>query len=234
MVKILIVGPHPDDVELCIGGILWKLRGKGFEVGVVDLTGGEAGTFGDSTLRQGEAQKAAEMLDLKYRKILNFPDAYLGFAKEKVEELTQVIREMKPDIMVVPRAHGDSHPDHDAAWHLVKEAIFLARLKRIIPSIPPFEVKITLSYPLERICEPTFVVDITDVFQRKCELIQSYRSQFFNDRARDYLEKIKTRALYYGSLVGTKYGEPLCTTHPIKIKDLGIFKSFIDDLVSSG
>ena len=35
--RVMAVGAHPDDVELSCGGLVAKLAGMGYEVGIVDF-----------------------------------------------------------------------------------------------------------------------------------------------------------------------------------------------------
>ena len=45
-VDVLAFGPHPDDVELCAGGWMLRLKAEGRRVVVVDVTRGESGSRG--------------------------------------------------------------------------------------------------------------------------------------------------------------------------------------------
>jgi len=37
-VEVVAVGPHPDDVELGIGGTIAKLSKNGIKTGIIDIT----------------------------------------------------------------------------------------------------------------------------------------------------------------------------------------------------
>ena len=69
---LLAFGAHPDDVELGCGGVIAKAVAEGKNVGIVDLTQGEMSTRGNLKLRSKEAQAAAEILGVSFRKNLNF------------------------------------------------------------------------------------------------------------------------------------------------------------------
>ena len=45
-VDILAIFAHPDDVELCVGGTLLKMKHLGYRTGALDVTRGEMGTRG--------------------------------------------------------------------------------------------------------------------------------------------------------------------------------------------
>lgn len=52
MLKILAVSPHPDDVELGMGGSILKFTNVGHQVIIVDLSDGESTSQGDSETRK--------------------------------------------------------------------------------------------------------------------------------------------------------------------------------------
>ena len=57
--KILVVGPHPDDQELGMGGTIARLADQGHDVVLVDMTNGEPTPFGDPVTRAAEADAPA-------------------------------------------------------------------------------------------------------------------------------------------------------------------------------
>ncbi len=69
MLEILAISPHPDDVELCCGGLIVKMAREGRLTGIVDLTRGELGTEGTAETRTQEAVKAAEILGVQIREM---------------------------------------------------------------------------------------------------------------------------------------------------------------------
>src|SRR5690606_8146762 len=80
--------------------------------------------------------------------------------------------------------------------------------------------------------EPTFVVDVTSVWDRRVAALQAFESQFFvTGRETDYPETFiaitaflawgEARARTYGYRVGATYGEPfLCRHGPVGVTDL--------------
>ena len=61
--KILVVSPHPDDLEYGCGGTLVKFAKKGHVIHLLYMTAGEAG--GDPEVRKSEAAKAAKLIKAK-------------------------------------------------------------------------------------------------------------------------------------------------------------------------
>lgn len=211
-VDVLFFGVHPDDVELCCGGMIAKMAEEGLLIGICDLTKGEAGTKADEKIREKEARIAAEILGVKERILLDLGDARLFDEEEKRKIICRIIRTLCPDIVIMPSAE-ERHPDHRIAPFLIKAALFLAKLKKVEPSLPPHAPSIILEYPMHAIVSATVIVDITKTFKKKMEAIDAYASQVLDD----YKKKIEARDRLYGSLVQVEYGEPLIFAQPLKI-----------------
>ena len=74
-VDILAFAPHPDDVEMCAGGLMIKSLNAGHRCVIVDMTRGEAGTRGTPEVRAQESAAASAMMGLTARENLGLPDA---------------------------------------------------------------------------------------------------------------------------------------------------------------
>ena len=57
-VELLVFGPHPDDLEIGLGGSIAKHVADGYQVGLCDLTAGEMGSNGTVEERLAEAEAA--------------------------------------------------------------------------------------------------------------------------------------------------------------------------------
>jgi LmbE family N-acetylglucosaminyl deacetylase len=83
--KVLVVLAHPDDPEFFCGATITRWVKSGHHIIYCLLTCGDKGTK-DLTLnsdelcsiRQGEQQKAAQILGVKDVRFLNYPDGYLA------------------------------------------------------------------------------------------------------------------------------------------------------------
>jgi LmbE family N-acetylglucosaminyl deacetylase len=62
MANVLVVGPHPDDQEIGMGGTIALLASQGHDVLLLDVTNGEPTPFGDPATRAKEAARAVEIL----------------------------------------------------------------------------------------------------------------------------------------------------------------------------
>ena len=100
--RAMMIGAHPDDVDICTCGITKRLVSKGCIVRFVSMTTGNAGhqtMRGEELIktRAAEAQKSAAYLGATYE-ILPFDDGRLTPSLEARETLMRTIRNFKPDV----------------------------------------------------------------------------------------------------------------------------------------
>ena len=69
---LLAFGPHPDDIEIGVGGTIAKQVRLGHQVGLCDLTRGELGSNGtvDDRLAEARAGAARGLCAIRARRIL--------------------------------------------------------------------------------------------------------------------------------------------------------------------
>ncbi len=219
MLDILAVSPHPDDVELCCGGLIAKLNGKRYHVGIVDLTKGELGTEGSGGTRVQEAAEAADALGVEIRENMDFGDCKLSSGFDEAVRLADVVRQYAPSVLIAP--YGDDyHPDHRASRELVDKAAFVAKLAKIETGHKAHRVQMVAYYMLHRPFTPSFIVDVTDSYGRKKAAIKAYRSQLrLMFGAGGLFKSVELRDRLYGSKIGVKQGEPFFCRDPLKIDD---------------
>lgn len=227
MVDVLVFGPHPDDIEICAGGLVLALRARGYSVGGVDLTAGEAGTRGSPADREREAREGARLLGLEFRENLGLPDGALEATRAARDLVIDAIRRHRPRLVVAPLP-SDDHPDHARTGALVKEARFLAGTTRIGPPGEPWRPGRVLFYPSREFAVPSLVVDVTAVFARKLEAVRAHASQLHDPRAggprtsissEDFLPALEAQARYFGALVGVRFGEAYVVEGPLAVDD---------------
>ena len=102
MIDVLVFGPHPDDIEICAGGLVLVMIDAGYTVGGVDMTAGEAGTRGDAEGRAHEAAQGAERLGLAFRENLGLPDGHIENTLEARDQVIEIIRRHQPRLVVAP------------------------------------------------------------------------------------------------------------------------------------
>jgi N-acetylglucosamine malate deacetylase 1 len=224
---VLAIAAHRDDVEQTCGGTLLKMAEQGRRTGILDLTRGEMGTRGTAAEREAEANEAARILKVGWRRALDIPDARVENTWENRLKVARVLRETRPRVVILPYWKG-RHPDHYTCSTLGYEACFLSGLTKLeLEGKPhrPFKiVYATLYYDIR----PTFVVDISAQFEKRLESIYAYKSQFTDQEAgrEDFPAQAEIRdevggmARYYGRLVGVKYGEPFVQKEVGLVEDL--------------
>jgi N-acetylglucosamine malate deacetylase 1 len=172
MKRVLVLSPHPDDETIGCGGSLRRHRRAGDDVHVVFLTSGEQGGHGRSpeetiALREREARAAARVLGIRHLEFWHLPDGALRTTVPAIRRLRAVLLSLRPDVIYVPHPH-ESHPDHRAAYRLVRRA--LAHRRGGAPEVLMYEVWT----PLQRL---DAIVDISDDVDVKLRALRKYRSQ---------------------------------------------------------
>jgi N-acetylglucosamine malate deacetylase 1 len=245
---ILAIAAHRDDVEQTCGGTLLKAAQRRQQTGILDLTQGEMGTRGTAEDRAREANDAAKILGVSWRRALDIPDGRVENTWENRLKVATVIRETRPQVVILPYWKG-RHPDHYTCSALGYEACFLAGLaklalrsqlsavgqntsamekvgeQRALSPHRPFKIiYATLYYDVR----PTFVVDIGGQFEQKFASILAYKSQFTDQEAGKDLfpahaeirARVDSMARYYGMLGGVTYAEPFLQKEVGLVEDL--------------
>jgi bacillithiol biosynthesis deacetylase BshB1 len=229
----LAIGAHPDDVELGCGGTIALLAATGRRVGILHLTRGEAGTRGTPAEREAEARAAAEALGAVAIDFLNCGDGRLRTGDDEEDAVMAVLRRWRPEVVFGP-APGDRHPDHGRGHRLVAAAAFYAGLAQRGRG-EPFRPAAVFSYMQHDPFEPSFIVDVSSVWERKLAALAAYRSQLHQpenagaDRGEvlpptkvaspEFRGAVDGRARHFGQLVGAEFGEPFWSRLPLAVRD---------------
>jgi len=224
--ELLVFAPHPDDAELGMGAAIarWASQGKG--VAVVDMSDGEPTPHGSPQVRRGEITAASLALGLDQRQQLGFVNRVFRHDVESRHKVAAVIRHYRPRVVFAPFL-PDAHPDHVAATQIICDACFDAKLTQTdIPGEPHHPQKVVYYYCTHLMVhpQPTFVLDVSDVYERKAAALEAYQSQFYTNRGADagrVPEMIRVRDRYFGSRIGTEYGEPFFTHELVGLADIG-------------
>jgi bacillithiol biosynthesis deacetylase BshB1 len=228
-VDVLAIFPHPDDAELLCGGTLLAARAHGRTTGILDLTRGERASRGNPELRAREAAAATRVLGLAVRETLGLPDARLENTHEARVLLVDAIRRLRPRVVILPWMTA-RHPDHRVGSELAYDACFLAGLVNFPADREPHrphKILYAIAYR-EDAPKPTFVVDTSDVFERKLAALRCYASQFEGVEAIGelfpanvpVLDLVRIQDARYGSLIRRAYGEPFYTRETMRVEDV--------------
>jgi bacillithiol biosynthesis deacetylase BshB1 len=225
-VDILAFSPHPDDAELGCGGSLLLAAQQGRRVVIADLSAAEKSSRGTPEGRRRETEEATRRLGLSARLSVGLPDTEIGTQPAHRVPIIQIIRETRPRIVLAP-FEQDRHPDHAAASKLVTEACFLAGVSQVGTGQPHRPERV-IYYMIHHPFEPSFVVDISGVWDQKMDALAAYQSQFApgSDEFQtaisrpDFMRFIRARAVVFGALIGAAYGEAFYVPGPVPLREL--------------
>jgi bacillithiol biosynthesis deacetylase BshB1 len=218
---LLVLGAHPDDAEVHVGGILALCAQNGLSAAILDLTSGDLGTRGNAATRRAEALAAAEILGVR-RIILDLPDARFDAGEANRLRLMEQLRALRPRILILP-APEDRHPDHRRAHQLGREAAYYAGLRNYPCPGEPWRPQALAWVGGETPGEPDLVVDVSRVWERRMAAFDAFGSQFDFDPAAPptriadpaFRRGIEGRAMHWGSLILAPWAEALWTSRPI-------------------
>jgi bacillithiol biosynthesis deacetylase BshB1 len=212
MLDLLCFAPHPDDAEIWCGGYLALAASQGYRTGVVDMTKGELSTRGDLKTRAQETKAATKILGLSYRGNLGFPDGGVGRTQGQLKRVVAALRRLRPRMVLIPYWE-ERHPDHSATSRLCTEALFFAGLDRFRAPGEPHTVPATLYYLQRFEVEPSFYVNISQVYETKLESIKAYSSQLGTKGKKTLLndpltaKALEARDRHFGARIGVEFAE---------------------------
>ena len=223
MANILIVGPHPDDQEIGMGGTILRFVAQGHNVLLLDMTDGEPTPYGSTETREREWTAASKILGVP-RRLLGLENRLLEHNIEARHQVAGAIREHQASIVFLP-FFEDAHPDHRATTRIVEDARFDAKLTKIdLPGSPIYPKWLFYYYcmHLRFVANPSFCLDISDQMDTKERAILAYESQFvLPERNRKVVESLRHMNAYMGSRIGCEYAEPFYTKEPLGLSTLG-------------
>jgi bacillithiol biosynthesis deacetylase BshB1 len=223
--NITVVGPHPDDQELAMGGTIALLAAGGHSVTLIDMTTGEPTPFGSEEIRAKEASAAAGILGVR-RINAGFKNREVLYSLDARHRMAALYRQLRPDILFVPYPH-DAHPDHVAVTRICEDARFDGKLtKSTIPG-EPFYCRRIIHYFCThlRINFPaTFCMDISGFWEKKLQAVNCYQSQFYAGRSGAehgaVVRYVTTLNQYFGNTINRAFAEPFYTVESLGLTSL--------------
>jgi LmbE family N-acetylglucosaminyl deacetylase len=196
---VLAVGGHAADMEFSAGATIARYTAAGARAVLLHLTAGEMGhprLSGEEYARQkiDEANRAAAILGGEAR-FLPYPDAGLPRNDEVAYQIVDVIREVRPDV-VITHWRGSFHSDHINAHHNTLRALFLAALpaiKRAHPAHTPSTILFAENWEDMDDFAPDLYLDVEDVYDRWIEAASQYElfsGSVSGFRYRDYYQAL--------------------------------------------
>lgn len=227
--NVLAVGCHPDDVEIGCSGTLLKCAQRGDKVFVCHVANGNMGhvIIEPDELREmriAEAQKAAKMGGFEII-TLDVGDLLPNAADVKQRDaMIEVVRYAQPDL-IITHAPQDYMTDHQEVSKLVYHASFACSCPHYgheeVHTVPPLDAaslplsaEIAPLYYMDTLAGVNFVpteyVDITDVIDKKLEMLECHESQLKWMRDHDHIDFadfVKTCSKYRGLQCGVGFAE---------------------------
>lgn len=212
---LLVFGPHPDDLEIGMGGTIARHAAAGHSVGLVDLTAGEMGSNGTPDIRMQESDAARAVLGARFRENLRWADRRIGKDPAHLEEAVAVIRRHRPRTIAVPY-WSDRHPDHVAASEVLSEAAFNAGLRRYPGEGAAWKADWLCYYFINDSAPPSFVIDVSAHYETKRRALDCHASQFRPPDAATaatrlntplFRQLIESRDAQFGALSGCRWAE---------------------------
>lgn len=221
-IDLLVVGAHPDDAEVHVGGLLALASSRGLKAAILDLTTGDLGTRGTAQTRRHEALAAARILGVD-RIILDLPDARFGEGVSERDRLIAVLRQWRPSVLVLPHPE-DHHPDHRRVFRLGRDAAYYSGLKNYPCEGERWRPEaVAWVGGVNPPTAPDLVVDVSKAWSTRMKAFDAFGSQFTHDPSQpptriahpSFRRGIEGRAMHWGSLIQTDFAEGLWCEKPI-------------------
>ena len=210
--RIIVFSPHPDDVELFVGGTLLRHLNEGARVRIVMMTLGEKGSIlSILSRRQQESVRRTRSQELAQRFerapamqviVMGIPDREIAETEALVKRVRDQIEDFRPTCVYVPESRKEAsyytHPDHLTTGRIVEAAA--AELRQPV-CVRYFHSK-----------HPTTYVDVTAFEAENLAALRCYRSQYQWTASPPFLlhmlERDRRRRLRrYGQMVGAELAE---------------------------
>ena len=234
--KLLVVGAHSADFVWRAGGTIATITAQGGTATVVALSYGERGESGElwkepnqtvekvKRIRHDEAIAAARILGADFR-ALDLGDYPLNITDAALELIVQIIREIKPDIILTHTPVDPFNPDHPVACQAVQKARLLSSGAGVNSAFnlinPPDLYYFEPNQP--ELCDfhPNTFVEITPVMELKkkameCMKAQSYLQTYYNELA----SRRGNHARRIAGMQDVKFAEAMQRTLPWVVKSL--------------
>ena len=236
MKKLLVVGAHSGDFVWRAAGTIAKSIEEGAETLVICMSYGERGESGElwkedpkrteesvKIIRHEQAQKAADILGTLIQ-FLDWGDYPMLITDERINQLTKIIGDFEPTVILTHSEKDPFNPDHPLAFQATQRARLLSSgagvpsaFKNIDPpawySFEPHQPELSGFVP------DTFI-DISSVMEKKLAAMNCMGAQ-------NYLKD------YYAELAGRRANHARRISGKKEIKFAEAFQSQVPRVVGS-
>ena len=223
MVDLLVFGPHPDDLEIGLGGTIAQHAALGLRVGLCDLTAGEMGSNGTVEERLAEAEAARSGARRRVAgepALARSPDRQgSGAPRCRLWRSSGGIGRASSRCRTGPIAI----PITRRRATLLTEAVFNAGLRRYPAEGEAWKPDWICYYFINDSATPSFVVDVSDHYDSKRAALDCHASQFqprggaVATRLNTPLfrQLIESRDAQFGALAGVRWAEGVVVREPV-------------------
>lgn len=214
---------HPDDAEILCAGTLLRLAERGWTIHIATVCRGDCGSAtldADeiARIRDAEARRAASLTGATYHN-LDEPDGYVIYDASTSRKTVDLFREVNPSL-VFTHPVRDYMLDHEQVSLLARAATFLFPVRNASSKPVPRGAAIPHLYYCDPIgganhrgdvIEPSTVIDITDVQERKLGMLACHASQrswlAAHHGMDEYLHATRRHDAERGKLIGVRAAE---------------------------
>ena len=218
VLSVVCVGAHQDDELSCLGTMI-LCADRGDRITTVSISKGDLGGQHDPTIpgeevartRIAEATEVASALGGEYV-CLNADDEFIMDTRDLRIDVARTLRRVRADLVLTPPP-SDYNVDHIRAGEITAHAALLSAINSLDIGEPPLPRAPVVMY-MDSIVgldfQPSYYVDVTDAFQRKCDLLRFHRSQMLsqpNITGWDLVEHAEIVGRFRGLQCGVPYAE---------------------------
>ena len=222
---LLAFGAHPDDIEFGCGGVIANETRAGREVHFVICSHGESGSHGTPKQRTAEAKKAAKILGATVEFLKLDGDAHLEIRAAHAIKLAEIIRRIRPCVVLAPSVVENQHPDHSRLGRLVRDAARLGRFGGLkeLRDQKPHSIEQLFFYAVTPEAEPRDItpvmIDVSapETISVWTAAMNAHASQ---TSARNYVELQITRSQLFGARAGVGHAIALFPNEPLVFESL--------------
>ena len=234
--KLLVIGAHSGDFVWRAAGTIAKAIEEGAETLVICMSYGERGESGElwkedpkrsvesvKIIRQEQAQKAADILDTPIQ-FLDWGDYPMLVSDERVEQLTHIIGDFEPAVILTHSANDPFNPDHPLAFLATQRARLLSSGAGVPSAFKNIDPPAWYSFEPHQpeLCGfvPDTFIDISFVMEKKLAAMNCMGAQ-------NYLKD------YYAELAGRRANHARRISGKKEIKFAEAHQSLVPRIVNS-
>ncbi len=217
--RCLVIAAHCDDADYYAGGTIAKWAAVGTHCTILVVTDGSKGSWGQRSsdelraLRREEQLGAAAKIGVASVEFADIEDGFLAATLDLRYKLTEVIRRLRPDIVLShdPWKPYRLHPDHRACGFAASDAVCAAREPLMYADMDVGAHRPEAIWFFETDA-PNHVEAISSTFAAKCNALLYHESQFestMDIKGRDDengIAAFRSRMRQWAAAVGKPHG----------------------------